>query len=104
MTNLSDYVTSLIRTAVPVAVGALAAWLSSKIGFVVDEQTQAGLIAGFTGLAVGLYYALIRWLETKVPQFGWLLGVARKPIYVPEDETPPQNPVDYAGPPRGPPQ
>lgn len=101
--NLTDYVTSLIRTGVPALVGVLAAWLSSKIGFVVDEQTQAGLIAAFTGLAIGLYYAVIRWLETKVPAFGWLLGVAKTPVYAPTEEAHPPNPVDYAGPPRGPP-
>lgn len=83
--GLSNYVSSIIRTWVPVGIGAVAAWLSTKVGFVVDEDTKAQGIAFFTGLLISLYYALIRWIEIKVPKVGWLLGLAKMPGYSPQD-------------------
>lgn len=81
MINLSDYLTSLIRTGVPIGVGIVAAWMATKLGFVVDEESQANLVATFTGAAIGAYYAAVRWIETKVPWVGWFLGYAKKPKY-----------------------
>ncbi len=102
--NLTDYVTSLIRTWVPIGIGLAITWLSTKVGFVIDEQTKEQGIAFFIATAIGLYYSLIRWLETKVPQFGWLLGVAKMPGYAPINEAPPAGPANEANPARGPPR
>ncbi len=101
--NFSDYVVSLIRTWVPVGVGAVLAWISTKVGFIVDEDTKNQGILFFTFFLTGLYYAIIRWLERQYPQIGWLLGLAKQPGYVPTDEQPPSSETNSANRPRGPP-
>ena len=77
---MSDAIVSLIRTYVPVAVGAFIAWLLS-LGIDVDTETQAGLVVSMTGLVVAAYYTLVRLLERKWPAVGVLLGVPRQPEY-----------------------
>jgi len=87
---MNDLVTSWIRSVVPIIVGALASWLAAKTGFVIDEASQVGLVTAFTGLLSGLYYVIVRWLETKQPQFGWLLGLPKQPGYSDAPAPPPQ--------------
>ncbi|MDM4721170.1 hypothetical protein QTQ03_16760 [Micromonospora sp. WMMA1363] len=72
---------SLIRTAVPVAVGALLAWLASRAGIVLDEGSSTALTAGVVAAAVAVYYALVRALESRWPWFGVLLGKPAAPSY-----------------------
>lgn len=78
---MNSLVASFIRTYVPIIVTTIAAWLLSK-GIVVDEQATAGLVAGLSGIIGGAYYALVRFLERRFPQLGWLLGAAKQPVYV----------------------
>lgn len=78
---MTNYVSSVIRTWVPIIIGTAVAWLSAHAGFVLDESSQAGLIAATTGSAIGIYYAVVRWAEQKFPQIGWLLGLAKPPTY-----------------------
>ena len=75
----SDYWTSLVRTGVPVIVGAL---LASKAGpFVAPDAAVEFVTAGFALI----YYALIRGLEALgAPQAGWFLGTPKQPIYLPD--------------------
>ena len=75
----SDYVTSFIRTAVPVVVGAL---LASKAGpFVAPDAAVQFVTAGFALV----YYAAVRGLEALgLPQMGWFLGLPRQPVYLPD--------------------
>lgn len=76
---MSDFIPSLIRTWVPVAVGVVLSWLSSKWGITdVDGQTAAATV---TGLFIGVYYALIRALESRWPVVGTLLGRRSTPSY-----------------------
>lgn len=77
----TDHAVSLIRTYVPVAVGAALAWLASALGFVIDEGTSTALTAGFVGLATAAYYTVVRYLERRWPVFGVLLGSRRAPTY-----------------------
>ena len=77
--NLSDTVVSLIRTYVPVIVGAAVAFVFRKLGWVTPDTTE--LAAAFTVLVIALYYGAARWLEKKVPALGWLLGVPKEPAY-----------------------
>ena len=78
---LAQSIIALIRTAVPGAVGVLLGWLAAR-GFNLDPDTQQGLIAALTGVAIALYYSLVTLLERKVnPAFGWLLGAAKTPTY-----------------------
>jgi hypothetical protein len=69
---------NLIRTYVPVAIGALIAWLAT-LGVSIDNATSAGFVAGLTGLATALYYTLVRVAESRWPKLGVLLGVPRAP-------------------------
>lgn len=76
---MSDYVISLIRTVVPMAVGWLATVL---IGAGIEFDTVA-LEAALVSLISAAWYALTRWLETRYPRFGWLLGYPSSPAYQP---------------------
>lgn len=82
---MSDLLVSWIRTAVPVGVTALTAWLLSK-GIVVGDEAEAGLVTGLSGLVGATYYALARILERKYPWLGFLLGSRKQPTYSKEGE------------------
>jgi hypothetical protein len=79
---MPDFLTSLLRTYVPIAVGALVSWLLT-LGVELDAETQAGLIVALTGLSQAAYYALVRAVEPHMPD--WLtrivLGSAKAPAY-----------------------
>lgn len=77
---MSNYITSLIRTHVPILVGTLISWLATK-GLELDESTAAGLIAALTGALISVYYIVVRTLERKFPRVGVLLGVPTTPEY-----------------------
>lgn len=76
---MSDTIVSLIRTWVPIAVGAAVSWLARKLGWVTPDT--AALATAFTGLVIAAYYALARWLEKKWTGFGFLLGIPKEPAY-----------------------
>lgn len=78
---MNDLVVSWIRTAVPVAVGAVLAWLASVAGVVVSPNASAGLTAGITAVLAAVYYALVRLAEKRWPWVGVLLGAMRQPTY-----------------------
>jgi hypothetical protein len=78
---VSDHFLSLIRTWVPIAVGAGLTWAASKTGIVIDESTSAAGIAFATGAATAGYYTLARALEKVSPAFGVLLGSSKTPAY-----------------------
>lgn len=77
---MSDLATSLIRTYVPLAVGALLSWFATK-GVELDDTTKAQLIAGLTSLISAIYYTVIRILEGRWPKIGVLLGSQKTPKY-----------------------
>lgn len=69
---------SVVRTFVPVIVGALITVLT-KIGADVSSEALELLVGSIVTTA---YYTVARVLETKVtPRFGWLLGAPRTPSY-----------------------
>lgn len=68
----------LVRTAVPLVVAFLAnLGLVKTLGLTDDQLTNAvSLVLG------ALYWLIVRLLEVYVaPRFGWLLGIARTPVY-----------------------
>lgn len=78
---MNSFITSQIRTYVPVAVGVFLSWLLSR-GIVLDEQTTNGLVAFLTGVLIAIYYFVARLIERKYPQAGQLLlGSAKQPTY-----------------------
>lgn len=77
---MSDFLVSQIRTHVPVLVGTLISFLTT-LGLDLDVETQAGLIAGLTGVIISLYYLIVRLIEKKFPKVGILLGSTKTPNY-----------------------
>lgn len=71
-------VASIIRTAVPIVIGVLLTLLA-RAGFNLDLEGQAELTSWVTGLFIGAYYVVVRLIEQKVPQVGWLIGLAKSP-------------------------
>ncbi len=90
--DLRNYITSLVRTWVPVGVGVALSWLAAKYGIVVDDATKAQGMMFFTAFVTGIYYAAVRWLESKFPKLGWLLGLPVQPGYLPVQGGKPQPP------------
>ena len=85
---MTNFLISLIRTYVPIAVGSVISFLVVQYGFVIDESITGQLVAGLTGLLIAGYYLLARLLERKFPQLGFLLGTSAVPVYVePADST-----------------
>lgn len=85
---MSDYLVSLIRTAVPAGWGLVVAWLVSRNLLPTELAAQAeGFSAVLTAVAAAGWYAAARWLEGR-PWFPrWLavvlLGSAKVPNYDP---------------------
>lgn len=84
---VKNYITSVIRTVVPLIVGAVASWFATK-GITLDEQILLHMRIGLELLFTTAYYGIVRLLEHWHPNFGWLLGVAKRPIYMPNKVEP----------------
>ena len=78
--KLNDTFIGLIRTWVPIGVGAVIAWLATN-GLELDAETKTATVVAATGAIQALYYTVVRLLEAKFPQVGWLLGSAKTPSY-----------------------
>lgn len=92
---MNQYVVSVIRTWVPIIIG----WLISQLlvlGVVVDSDNSTALTTSVTSIVIGLYYALVRWVETKFPQVGLLLGYIKQPVYVDPNKTPAQQDTEVS--------
>ena len=77
---MNDWITSLIRTWVPTAVGIVVAFLVAQ-GVDLDQAAELQLSGGLVAVVTGVYYAVVRAAENKWPAFGYLLGVAKAPTY-----------------------
>ena len=84
---MTNFLISLIRTYVPIAIGSIISFLVVQYGFVVDESVTSQLVAGLTGFLIAAYYLGARILERKFPQLGFLLGTSAVPVYVEPKET-----------------
>lgn len=82
---MNDYITSNIRTLVPAWVSFGITWLALNFGIVVDSDTGASLAAGLTSLVFTIYYAVVRYLESKNAAVGILLGTKAAPTYNKEE-------------------
>lgn len=80
---MNNFVPSLIRTYVPLAVAALVTWLASSLHIVIDPSSQAGLVALALSVVFAVYYGGVRLLERRWPKFGHLLGSKAQPVYPP---------------------
>lgn len=77
---MNDQIIALVRTIVPTLVGAFAAFLLTA-GIELDDETKNAMAVALTGLFAGGYYALIRFIASKLPWTGWLLGHPAVPVY-----------------------
>lgn len=75
--NLSDYGRSVIRTVVPLLVGAIVGFFATK-GIDVDRTALTSVLDAVIG---GAYYLVIRAIEKKHPSAGYLLGAKGAPSY-----------------------
>ena len=82
--TMSDFLVSLIRTWVPIAVGFALTWIAAKLDIIVSEDTSAQVTALAVSAVIALYYLVARWLEQRVPWAGRLLGVSKEPSYYDE--------------------
>ncbi len=81
---MSNFIIAIVRTIIPIIVG-WAVGLLAAINIPVDAEIQAGLIVSLSTLAASLYYVGVAWLERRWAWFGWLLGIARNPVYPPAE-------------------
>lgn len=78
---MNNFVTSLIRTYVPIGVGAIVSFLVTS-GIEIDANAQLGLVTFLTAVLQGVYYLAARLLEKQFPAIGGLLlGSSKKPEY-----------------------
>lgn len=70
---------SILRTFVPLVVGYFLAWPAARWLGLTEEQVTSLITIAITAL----YYLAVRLLEQVSPRFGWLLGYASAPKYVP---------------------
>lgn len=75
---MNPFAASLIRTIVPVVAGAVISWLA-LVNLNIDTGGQSALVSLLTAALTGGYYLVVRLIETRVPQVGWLLGLAKTP-------------------------
>lgn len=74
---------SLVRTFVPIIVGAVISFFVTS-GIELDPEFEGALFLVVTAVLQGVYYLAVRLFELYVsPKFGWLLGLAKKPVYTP---------------------
>ena len=76
---MNTLVSSLIRTYVPILVGAFIAWLIT-LGIELDADVQAALVVALTGVLQAAYYTAARLLERKFPAMSILLGSGSQPV------------------------
>lgn len=75
---MNPLVASIIRTLIPLLAGQLLALLAA-VGLNLDTAGQGALTDWLGVTLAGVYYIIVRLVETKVPAVGWLLGLAKSP-------------------------
>lgn len=79
--TVRDLVASVVRTAVPAAVGYVLTLLGRKLGVVIDDTTSTSLTAALVVVVGTTYYAVVRILESRWKWLGVLLGFTVQPTY-----------------------
>ncbi|MET7363256.1 hypothetical protein ABZS76_33130 [Streptomyces sp. NPDC005562] len=71
---------ALVRTVVPMIVGAVLSFLATY-SVHVDTATEHALNLGLTGVLGATYYVVVYALESRWPALGFLLGSNARPMY-----------------------
>lgn len=85
---MNDFIVSLVRTWVPVGIGAVLTWLATNYNIVVPDDASSSLVVGVAALVIAIYYALARAVEKAFPALGKLLvglGIGKAPQYPPTE-------------------
>lgn len=77
---MNDKIIATIRTFVPTVVGTFVLFISAR-GFELDAAAIAGLEAFVSGVAVSIYYVLVRLVSERFPWVEVLLGSRKTPEY-----------------------
>lgn len=78
-TALDAFWASIVRTAVPIVVGAVLGWLTAA-NITLDPEFEATLTVVITSAFTLGYYVIVRLFERFVsPKLGWLIGLAQQP-------------------------
>jgi len=77
---LSNFAIAVIRTLVPIVVGWVVALLAAA-NIPISPEVETGAVLSLSTLVASLYYIGVAWLERRFKWVGWLLGVARNPVY-----------------------
>jgi hypothetical protein len=85
------FMESLIRTCVPVGVGAAITWLAVHWRIVLPPGASATAGIVTSGLVIAGYYALARIVERRWPRVGrWMIALnlvrAKPPVYLQQTE------------------
>lgn len=76
---MSEQTPALVRTLVPMIVGAASTWLLTTLGVTLPLEPATELV---TLILSGAYYTVARWLEQRWPVLGAiLLGSSKQPRY-----------------------
>lgn len=79
--SIKNFIIGIIRTATPIVAGTVLTFLTNA-GLELPEEIKQELSFIIFGVMSLAYYAAARALEEFVaPKFGWLLGVAKAPVY-----------------------
>lgn len=81
---MNDFAKSLIRTWVPIGIGAVITWLAANYDVVIPEDASSSLVVGAVALVTALYYAAARAIEKAYPWLGRVLvglGAGSAPAY-----------------------
>lgn len=76
---MADFVPSLIRTWVPIWVTIAVGWVQDATNITDLDTSQIAITVA--GIAISVYYAIVRALEVKFPAVGVLLGRRSAPQY-----------------------
>ena len=78
--EMRDLQTSVIRTATPYLVGLIVT-LFGFAGVSLPEDLKTSLVPLIAFIVSTIYYMVVRFLESKYPKLGWLLGTPIEPTY-----------------------
>jgi hypothetical protein len=78
----NDQILAYIRTYVPYAVGATAAWLLVTFAVTLPDELTIAITAFLVAAAQNVYYILIRVAETYAPWLGVFIGWPKTPGYL----------------------
>lgn len=75
-TQTSGLGTSFVRTLVPIVIGPVIARIMPGV-----DPHDPNVLLVVSAIASYVYYVVVRLLELKAPQVGYLLGIAKAPAY-----------------------